>query len=153
MKELTLNQLKFLKNNVSGSWNYNHETNLIDVEGGLYLNGVKLKKLPVNLGSVSEMICKNTQIETLKGFPLISEKLVINEKNIKSLEWNPVSVGDFSLYFGENISSLKLLLDVSLYIFENCELDEKLLSTYYHQIIMTEKLIENEMKRKMIELL
>ena len=107
---LTQEQIDWLDKCTEGSWKLNHQTGLVDVDGGFdcYIQGLRDLK-GVRFGKVSgDFHCNDNQLTTLEGAPqIVKGYFRCSGNNLTSLVGAPKTVGvDFYCY-GNQLTTLE----------------------------------------------
>jgi len=107
---LTQEQEEFLNKYTEGSWSYNSQTGLVDVEGSFDCRSERLKTLSgVKFGKVSGSFdCSGNKLTSLEGAPQeIRGDFVCYSNSLTSLEGAPQEVGGYFYCSGNKLTSLE----------------------------------------------
>jgi hypothetical protein len=108
-EELTAEQIDWLNECTSGSWELNTSTGLVDVKGNFNCNSQNLEDLKgVKFGTVGgDFSCANNQLTTLEGAPQsVGASFFCYGNRLTTLEGAPQSVGGFFCN-GNQLTTLK----------------------------------------------
>ena len=102
------------------NWTLNRE-GLVDVDGSVELDNIKLTRLPLRFGWVSgSFYCDNNQLTTLEGAPKkVGRDFYCHNNYLTSLEGSPQMVGGHFWCYSNQLTSLEGIGEVEGEILSN----------------------------------